>query len=59
MARLITEKDLDAAAVKVIDSMNRLMFQIDITEVADQYLTAEQRMNQIRRFETLWRQKLR
>ncbi len=56
---MISEEQLDKAAVKAIDSMNRLMFAVDIEKVAsNEDQTAYQRMNQIRRFEMLWRQRL-
>jgi hypothetical protein len=57
---MVGEQQLDAAAVKAIDSINRLMFAVDIKLVAsNKDQTVHQRMNQIRRFERLWRQRVR
>lgn len=55
---MVGEQELDAAAVKAIDSMNRVMFIVDMEWVASDALTVKRRMNQIRRFELLWRQRL-
>ena len=54
-----TDEELDEAATKTVERLNRLMFKVGVVEIGDLgRITAQRQKEHLRALEVMWRQRL-